>query len=490
MSAPAPAKAMGVKAAEAAAVALALAMVAYRFFNADLVAFINDEPIFLEAARQQVATGHWVLASPIAGNQGMTYGPSVMWFYGVVQLVLGAAPAVCIAAMCLFVSVSQVAVALGLTRVFKGGAFFFATLLAFIASSPYQFFWSRLAWDPLVDVGSGLAVWLLATRGPMSLPRAAALGLVLGLAVSSHLMVLLLVVGVVAVLVVELARTPKRLLAVGAVMGASGVGVNLPYLVFLGRQGARTVYRSHDAVPFLERLLQVPRVATLWKVDYFFDDAWQDFLAYLHWPGDLSTVSAVLLAGLTLSALAGLAVALVKGDGPIRRVAGLAAGTWVAYPILYAARGLAAHPHYQFPTWWVIPVGLGGLLWFARPRLRGGAAAVAGLVWAVALAQLLFIAGWMSYIRARGGTQGIHYSTPLAAQRRVVREACSTPDDRLRLVNETALFPHSLSYVVATEPACAGKQVRVCGPDCPEVPGARSFHLGYAGPAGGSVQLR
>ena len=47
-------------------VGLAAAALCYRFFNRPLCAFIMDEPHFLTAARQQVLTGHWVSAAPIA----------------------------------------------------------------------------------------------------------------------------------------------------------------------------------------------------------------------------------------------------------------------------------------------------------------------------------------------------------------------------------------------------------------------------------------
>ena len=40
----------------------ALAMVGYRFANFDLVSFINDEPVFLTAASNQLQSGQWLSA--------------------------------------------------------------------------------------------------------------------------------------------------------------------------------------------------------------------------------------------------------------------------------------------------------------------------------------------------------------------------------------------------------------------------------------------
>ncbi len=70
---------------KALAALAALAMVGYRFANFELVSFINDEPLFLTAASNQLQTGQWLSASPIQGTQGTTYGPTVFWFYGVVH---------------------------------------------------------------------------------------------------------------------------------------------------------------------------------------------------------------------------------------------------------------------------------------------------------------------------------------------------------------------------------------------------------------------
>ena len=63
----------------------ALGMIVFRLWRLGDAPFIQDEPIFLTTAREQLRTGHWVSASPIPGTYGFRYGPSVFWFYGVVQ---------------------------------------------------------------------------------------------------------------------------------------------------------------------------------------------------------------------------------------------------------------------------------------------------------------------------------------------------------------------------------------------------------------------
>src|SRR5262249_36186269 len=150
----------------------------------------QDEPFFLQAAREQLYTGHWAKTSPIYGSQSFRYGPSVLWFYGVVQWLFGPQPQVAIAAMCAAMGLAHIALAAGLARLFGGGVLLFAVLLAFIGSSPFQFIWSRLAWDQLVNVAAGWAVFWLCAREKLR-PRALLpLGLVFGFAISSHPMVL------------------------------------------------------------------------------------------------------------------------------------------------------------------------------------------------------------------------------------------------------------------------------------------------------------
>src|SRR3712207_7521148 len=58
----------------------------------------------------------------------------------------------------------------------------FRSLLALVASSPYQFFWSRLAWDQMVNVCASWMVVLLCLPGPLGRWRL----LLLGLAIRSE----------------------------------------------------------------------------------------------------------------------------------------------------------------------------------------------------------------------------------------------------------------------------------------------------------------
>ena len=474
------------------AVVAALAMVAYRFMNFELVSFINDEPQFLAAANDQLRTGRWVSASPLTGTQGTTYGPTVLWFYGAVHKLFGDAPQTSILVMCLTVTLAHVALALALARCFRGGALLFAALLALVAASPYQFFWSRLAWDQMVNICASWTVVLLCLSGPWSWRRSVGLGLVLGLAISSHLMVLPLAALTFAVLAFEQRRRPRQLaLTLGPALVAV-VLINLPYLSFL---------RAHPppplppAGPFSwpllgEHLIQPARVATAWGLGYFFDHVWPGFLQWVGGTGrwllehaDWSVAGLIALSG------AGLLFTLRASEPEQRRVARLALAVWLGYGAFYTLRSLNREPHYQFPTGWVVAAGVAGALYALRSRnLRWGTVATAAVLLGAA-GQFLVNVAWMRYVRERGGTQGIHYSTPLAAQQAIILRACQeTGQGTLFLENHTTLFPPSLGYVVRTTPACQGVSVYLCHPrNCP--PGALVRRLRYATPHGGAITL-
>jgi len=476
------------------AVALALGMLAYRFRELGLSPFILDEPAFLTAAREQLQTGRWASLSPIAGSQGVRYGPSVVWFYGVVQAVAGPDPRASILAMCLLVTLAQLVLAWSVARAFGGGRLLFAVLLAFIAASPFQFFWARLAWDPLANVAACLTVALLASRERFGAGKAVALGLVLGIGLSSHPMIVPLVVAVAVLLVVDLRRTPRRLFGWGGLTAGAMLLVNVPYLLHLLREPQRGGSAPGFTWAALGDFLRATgQVSTSWGTRYFFDDQWDVFLA---WLGPLRAVlqpSPVLLWIVLGVAVPGF-LAGIRAGGAHRRLAVFATGTWLGYALFYAyaVENLGRQPHYEFPVWWVVPVGVAGALAWARRRSAAWGGTAVAVVLATSVLHFAFIAAWMAFVKAQGGIRGIHYSTPIALQQQAVRTACAEPERELLLRNETLIFPEALRYLATVEPACAGKQVAICSHEgCPAAePGAKVLTLVYARETGGAVGWR
>lgn len=475
-----------------ALVAAAFLMIGYRFLNLGLSPFILDEPQILRGSYEQLQTGDWRSASPLLGTKGLPYGPSAFWFYGLVQRIFGLDPAVSILAMCLLLSLSHILLAGALAKAFNGGWILFATLIAWIASSPYLFFWSRLAWDQLVLVSSSLAVALMA-RPRFGWVKATALGLVLGIGVSAHLMILPLLIAVFVggIIVQRWSPMTKRLTLLTASILAL-IAVNIPYILFL-------VHNSPESSPipdpslasFFNQLLGPARISTHWGIDYLFEGAWDDFLAFT---GSARYFFGQAFPSLALAigvSLPGIILALKSPAKHQRLIGLLGLLAWLGYALAYGFFGIYPHAHYQFPTWWIIAAGLAATLWWLGARNRHLAFWVGAMVWVVALVQFSFLVSWVQYIRTRQGTQGINYSVPLETQKRVIETACSALEPTVSIEDYTLLFPDSLEYVALATEQCTDKLVRVCAPlECaPSSARHRLFRLTYSEAVGGAVTL-
>jgi hypothetical protein len=480
--------------ARAVLVAAALGLVGLRFTDRDLVPYILDEPHFQDAASMHVRAGTWPSISPLTGNLGVAYGPAPVWFYMAVHHIAGPRPERSVLAVTLFLSLSEILFAAALARALRGGWLLFATLTALLAGSPFLFFWSRLAWE----VFSGyiaLSVALLATDRALSIARGAVLGVLLGLALTSHPMTMPVALATLAVLGWEFVRRRAGGAGLMALLG-SLVLVNVPYLwaLHVTRRAAVPPGPSLGA-----RLLGIParlggellepaRVFTTSGVDYFFDAAWPDFRAWLGPASALLVLGFVLAITLALLAAAGLLLAARMGAVGARRVARVGLLAWAGLALLLSWLELVVQPHYQFAVCWLIPAGLGTLAMALLPRHPILARCLLACVWLVALTEATFNQAWMRWLRERGGTAGIHYSVPLAAQRALLKTACATDRQQVALVNRTYLFADSLLSLAQTEPACAGKRIGVCQGNCPALDSQwRVVSLRYVAPPGGRL---
>lgn len=215
-----------------AQVFLAVAVMALcaRHLRLDLAPFINDEPGKLAAAWMQAATKTWVVSEPNAGTQGALYGPFSLWFYALVQRVLDARPETSILCAGVALTVAQLLMVWGLCRRFGQGAGVGALLVLWLAASPYQFFWSRVAWELGTNISCSLAVAVLTwNEAKWSWGRALLLGLCLAVGVLSHLMVVPFVAAAFALVVFEnRGRLKNAAVYVGLMATAIGV-VNARY---------------------------------------------------------------------------------------------------------------------------------------------------------------------------------------------------------------------------------------------------------------------
>ena len=479
----------------------ALSLLSYRFWHLDLAPFARDEPQFLRASGEQLRTGHWLSANPLYGNLGLRYGPAAFWFYGVVQAVGGADPRVAIVAMGLTVTLAQLALVFGVWRLFGGGAAFLAVLVAWVASSPYQFQWSRLAWDLTSNAAVFAAAALLCTYRDLHVGRALALGLAIGLGLATHPMLVPFALAVFAVLGLELRRRGRSGLPPALALAGSALLVNVPYLLFLMRA---PVVRRAPRLPFswddLGWLaLQAPRIWTFWGLPYYFEGDWP---AFQQWVGPagrfLEPASEAAVVLCFAATIAGIAAALVSDDTRVRRVGRVALLAWIGNVLLLAAVHLEVHPHYTFSSAWVAVFGVASLIaWLRSRHPRAGLCAVA-LLGVVALAQFLVLVRWVGFVGATGGLRSAAQGAPVGLQLAAMREVCASPESSIVLKEEIEMFPFAFEYHAATLPACRGKKIVVCGDagrrlimkPCPSaVDGTVVRRLRYAEGTGGRLAV-
>ncbi|BBH17201.1 hypothetical protein Back2_14880 [Nocardioides baekrokdamisoli] len=465
-----------------------LLLVGWRLLDIGNAPFIQDEPTFLAAAHQQVVTGHWLSHSPIPGTQGITYGPTVFWFYGLVDLLFGSDPRTAIVAMAVVVTASQIFLCDSLARLLpRHRRVAFVVLVAAYAGSRYLHLWSRLAWDQSVLVIGSVMVGMLVRLAVVRIRWWAVLGLLSGLAVSSHPMALPLVGGVVAVLGYEHRHQARRGLAAAAAFLAPFVAVNVPWLLWLGEQPPP----QHSFGPALG-----DGVAYLVGIvaDWVPQSASSPLSA--SWTGlrGLAAVTArpgfalPLMLLVALGAATGIRSGLRSPRPMYRRTSLLAIGSAVGGFVIAAAKGIPPQPHYEWPTLWIVPAGIVLLLGASgeRPsrarRLLGVAVCTA-----VALQAFLVVSWHVQLNRDAGDRTSV--GPGIDQQEQAVHEACLRAPGSM-IDNQTVAYPSALRYFADRDPACGGHALTFCGihttlPDCPA--GVR-WELQYRG-AGAHLQV-
>jgi hypothetical protein len=433
----------------------------YRLVNADLWAFICDEPVFLRSSRALLRSHTFATYSPLVGTQGVHYGPTALWLSFAVHVLFGADVETHLLVMLTLVTASNAIVAFAIGRLFGDRYVIPATLGVLVASSPYHFFWSRMAWDPLVNVCTGFIIALLCTKRRLSVGRVLAIGALIGFGVSTHPAMVPL--ACVALFMVFYRSPAGRRLRQVSLASLVAFVINLPYIYYLwptnpGVSSAKKVFSFQLLSVFFPEAL---RVSTVAGVAYFFDGDWVAFQQFSRfWTKSAETMTMVLPWLAVVFAL-GLLLTF-RGCRPgAQRVLTLGAiVVWSAYVVFYAYLQLEPHPHYQFSIWWVMLVPVAGLLGWLKRYQRWFPVGVLAF-WGMAMFQFAFLVHWMHFVRERGGTRGVHYDAPLSQQRQVVRQLCAHRQTVLYVANLTYVFSESLEYIASMEPQCDGKRLDV-----------------------------
>lgn len=472
-----------------AAAAFGLALLLARFGQLGLAPFVHDEANLLLTAWRQIETGQLADHSPLAGTAPFLYGPTPLWFFAIVQGLIGKHALSVIAANAAIICLCQLALIYMLhlrgSPPLRPSYWALAGVLIVAASSPYQFYWSRLATDMIPNVAPfvALAIFALDDFGPL---HGALLGLVLGLSISAHPMVAPFALACLGVILIARIGPASRRMLTFLSAGAMLLVANLPWLRYL-RHAELTLPVQQDLgwpVPF-EPFLAIARPHSVSGLSYIFDDDWQIFSAAHPWltMPEVQQASLALAAFVTLIGL--LALAIQRREPGLRRIAWVGLACACAYPLLELRLQLDGHPHRQLPVVWLTVAGAAGIF-YARSRwlfpLRLLALVLAGV-------NIAFIAAWGDFIHERVGTRGVHYGTPVAEQTRFMQAACEAPGRTIHIENATALASQTFQHHFKSEPKCRGRKLDLCGDEgCQSVPPKEAIvRLGYRDLEGGAL---
>lgn len=461
-----------------------------RLWGLPTAPFISDEPVLLSAARDQLVTGRWVAVSPLNGTQGVHYGPTVIWFYSCLQWAFGYGPMAALVAMCILTTAAQALVATTAARVFGGGRMAFLLTFALLLSSPYLYYWSRLAWDQSVLICVAAVVAVLGWRPDLRIGHAVTVGVLLGLAISSHLMVVPFAACVIGVVGWEMRGDAYRLIRMTGSLILPALLVNVPYLWHLATNPQHPAPARPDPQGFLANLAETPTIVTSFRIESFLDPLWAEFTHRLGRLEPLLNLRPILVVAVSVAAAFGLVISWSGHDPRERRIARLALTTWIVSAVGFALQGVNQVPHYQFATWWAVPMGLAAALRLAGSRPPVLRTAVVSSIGVIVL-QLLFVAAWAQFRGDASGTDGVHPPTSLGEQIEVARAICSVAESSVMVRNETTVFSESVGYLTVIETGCRTKRIAFCTPPrCPpDEPGLTQLRLVYEDEQGSRLKM-
>jgi hypothetical protein len=468
---------------------LAALLFLLRFGGLSYAPFIQDEPYLQILLDQHLGAGT-LPTFGVEGSFGLPYGPTALWFYYPIRLFTHS-PYWLIAAHAGLVACAFLLFYLALAKAVGKAEAGWAALLA--SSSPFLFFYSRIAWDnTFLIFGSALLLFALGALEKTPRPsRWALLGLAGGLLLNTHLMSLPLLASALLAALPALKKAKKRGFAVGALSGAFLLPVSF-YLYGLTIAPRETLEPSPGRGELFDLLagllLGFGRFLSSAGFDYFLGAGFEPVHSIGRWPDYLSAFD----PGWLLKAAAGAAAIATAWRAramalPALLKVGLLAPL-LSLPLYLALGPAAIHPHYLMALWWL------GFLFCAQAlRLASGRkqALLKLLVGVVAAANLAYVAGFSASMRERMGTRNMRYGTGQAELEETARELCrrmgreGASAAELHLRATPGVRPAAMAYLSRHEPECEGKKlVFMAG-----FPGAVKYKLVYANSVPGDARL-
>lgn len=464
-----------------------------RFVDIDSAPFINDEPQ-LQLLIDSHLQSHSFPLLGLMGTHGIHYGPTALWFYFPIRLftdhlntIIAYYAAIIIAGYALLVAAVRK----------SAGKEVAAWVAAFIAASPYLFFYARLPWDNPFLIPLIAAVCFSVVRIDQKIDRLPwlFLGLAGGLIVDLHLMAVPVLVAAVATLLPTLigrVRRPdtRKMVIQGVLLAAVAfVAIVVPYLSQVWN-GISAGEQFDSGLPHIgSGLKYFPRYFSWTAMQYFIEGP-RDFREMVFGGGVLSAlfhfdpsyclrIAAWILLPLT-------AWRMVRHYRSVSTIQRMAFFSFFFLMLYYGGVRIDLnHPHYILPIWWVmiffgseaLVEAKGALRWV----LRG-----AGVL--TLLMNLIFIVQAHAWIVQNHGTRGTHYTPVHTELESAVAGICKNVASRHPSVGELVpvwldgsgvigIFPFPIEYYFRHEPSCLGRVISLSA-DQP-VAGIERFALYY-----------
>ncbi len=491
-------------------------LILLRFADLSSAPFINDEPK-LQLMLDQHLAARTLPRHGLEGTRGVAYGPTALWIYMPLRLLTDDVGWIIALHVCLH--------CLGLVLVFLAirssvglETALWSTLL--IASSPYLFFYARLAWDNTFLIPlTALTLFCLARleRGAGRVGTWAGLGLASGLVFNLHLMALP-VIAAAALVVLPLAWRDRRSLRVriGVVAAVAALALTIaPYLWVVGpslHQGSQTQITGEaiaHAVP--ETLLGTGMYVSAAGMEYFLNGLMDSIAAHLRsltlgialaW-----VVRAVAWSWLGLSCFFACR-AWARTRGIDTRALPIVAQFGVVYFVIlllyyYAVRPYPFHPHYFMSSFWLVPFFA---TWFATTgaarltsRVRYARLLSYGVLGSIALiviSNVGFVFEAHRAIARRHGTRDVHYSSTRGELQNAMQRICELARARGRthvvidLNSVEGVLSSPFDWFSAHLPQCSGIAVDYRDPELQPPPEALAVRVSYANTRARDARLR
>jgi 4-amino-4-deoxy-L-arabinose transferase-like glycosyltransferase len=472
---------------ERALYALALLLLALRFLWPGDTIYILDEAFLQMRIDEHFAAGTIPLSNSRGSSIPLPYGPGGQWFYMALRLVHWHPVFLALCHMTL-----QLGGALLFFRVIRKayGREAGAWCALLVAASPLLFFFARHTWDNtlLIPLGS-LALWLLQRldrrkevgrdegTGLREYLHHAALGLVIGYGVNTHLMFGPVAVAMGLALLLRGGKrhgiSSARLWISLASFAGTALLVLLPYLLEAIRiareekplENARVKEHWGDFRNLWWLFQRTALYSSLFQANVSFGDLKKEFsefsgpfFAFFFYKDLFGWFGKIAAWGGAIVVLVRLCRGRIEEDS-LRLFAALA---FFFTLLVYQYLNIPTAPHYFNPVWWFVFVGIA----YTITKLQG--------VWkrlflatiiACLFVNMSYIAFATAYIRENRGARNMETSVVVVEQMRIFRDLCTWGRERgkaeVLVRKEVHLGEPAFDFLPAHMPECIGVKLRL-----------------------------